>query len=130
MLIQKFKLQIKQKSKLYKIAKGFKNQTEIKFKLFLEKLSELWHFWDACSTRRSFRFCKNEPLQTFQRETTNKTRCHYLQNKNLETKQTLQQDEINISLSRQNRLHFSVIFYANRQFDVRPSFPSTNFVNC
>jgi hypothetical protein len=54
-----------------------------------------------------------KPLQTFQRETTNKTRCHYLQNKNLKQKQTLQQGR-NELLSRQNRLHFSVIFYAKQ----------------
>lgn len=57
MLIKKFKLQMKQKSKLYR-NKGLKNQTDIKFKLFLEKISEFLNIWDACSTRRSFRFCK------------------------------------------------------------------------
>lgn len=49
-----------------------------------------------------------KPLQTFQRETTNKTRCHYLQNKNLKQNRLYNRDEMN--LSRQNRLHFSVIF--------------------
>jgi hypothetical protein len=37
-------------------------------------------------------------LQTFQRETTNKTRCHYLQNKNLKQNRLYNRDEMNTSL--------------------------------